>query len=53
MGGQLWTTPVEKYVENVENHVFSTVIGLHQLWMDRWKTLHTPLHNPWMECVRL
>ncbi len=46
MGGKLWTTPVEKYVENVENHEFSTVIGPSALWMDRWKTLHTPLHNP-------
>ena len=46
MGGKLWTTPVEKYVENVENPMFSTVIGLSALWMDRWKTLHTPMHNP-------
>ena len=45
MGGKLWTTPVEKYVENVENPLFSTVIGSDPLWMDRWKTADPPMHN--------
>ena len=44
----MWITPVEKCVENVENHVFSTVIRSGRLWMDRWKSLHSPMHNLWI-----